>query len=137
MGVNDGVYGCGFARYATSACTHCSGPLTVWRHTVLSRRHATGLGDRVAEADIRLYPTLVRFDVADHTRFERNLKVIRYDYLRLHKWLRTLDWAAGGESNGGAFGRMTRLGPIKEGCAYSLKQKVVLAGPGEEILPLD
>lgn len=50
------------------------------------------LGKHITEADIRLYPTIVRFDVAYHTLFMCNLKMIRHDYPRIQKWLTGLYW---------------------------------------------
>lgn len=60
-------------------------------------------GDFITEADIRLYPTVLRFDVAYFTIFKCNLKMIRYEYPRLHQWLRTLYWDKSEVTNGGAF----------------------------------
>jgi putative glutathione S-transferase len=49
-------------------------------------------GSSITEADIRVYPTLIRFDVAYHTIFKCNLKMIRHDYPKLHDWMRGLYW---------------------------------------------
>jgi putative glutathione S-transferase len=60
-------------------------------------------GDHITEADIRAYTTILRFDVAYVTIFKCNLKMIRYDYPRLHDWLRNLYWDENKTTNGGAF----------------------------------
>jgi putative glutathione S-transferase len=60
-------------------------------------------GEHITEADVRLYTTLIRFDVAYHTLFKCNMKMIRLDYPRLHAWLRRLYWSEGPETAGGAF----------------------------------
>jgi putative glutathione S-transferase len=60
-------------------------------------------GDHITEADIRLYPTLIRFDVAYFTIFKCNLKMIRYEYPQLHDWLRRLYWDESETTNFGAF----------------------------------
>lgn len=60
-------------------------------------------GDHITEADIRLYTTLIRFDVAYHSLFKCNLKMIRHDYPRLHEWMRNLYWDESDRTNGGAF----------------------------------
>jgi Glutathione S-transferase, C-terminal domain len=57
-------------------------------------------GANITEADIRLYPTLIRFDVAYHSIFKCNLKMIRHDYPRLDKWLRMLYWDESDRMNG-------------------------------------
>ncbi|MCJ1334556.1 hypothetical protein MMC10_011268 [Thelotrema lepadinum] len=96
-------------------------------------------GDHITEADIRLYTTIARFDVAYYTQFKCNLGMIRYDYPKLHDWLRRLYWDKSEETNGGAFGATTHFGPIKKGYAFSFGQphRIVPAGPRVAILPLD
>ncbi|KAH9894672.1 glutathione S-transferase [Xylariomycetidae sp. FL2044] len=81
-------------------------------------------GDHITEADIRLYTTLARFDVAYHTVFLCNLKSIRHDYPRLHLWLRRLYWDQGGKeeettTGGGAFYKTTEpwIGMYAQGYA--------------------
>lgn len=49
-------------------------------------------GKYITEADIRLFPTIVRFDVAYFAVFRCNLRMIRYEYPNTHKWLRRLYW---------------------------------------------
>lgn len=58
------------------------------------------LGYHITDADIRLYPTIVRFDVAYHTLFMCNLKMIRHDYPRIQKWLMRLYWDESEETRG-------------------------------------
>lgn len=60
-------------------------------------------GKHITEADIRLYTTLIRFDVAYYNIMACNLKMIRHDYRRLHLWLRNLYWDGGRVLNGEAF----------------------------------
>jgi putative glutathione S-transferase len=50
------------------------------------------LGEELTEADIRLYPTVVRFDTVYVQHFKTNLKMIRHDYSNIDKWLRHLYW---------------------------------------------
>ncbi|KAH8681853.1 glutathione S-transferase [Xylariales sp. PMI_506] len=64
------------------------------------------LGDHLTEADVRLYPTLARFDAAYHSVFLCNVRSIRHDYPHLHLWLRRLYWDQG-ELTNGAFYRTT------------------------------
>ena len=50
------------------------------------------IGNKLTEADIRLFTTIVRFDAVYVQHFKCNLKMIRYDYPNIHKWLRFLYW---------------------------------------------
>jgi glutathionyl-hydroquinone reductase len=65
------------------------------------------LGEHLTEADVRLFTTIVRFDVAYHSVFMCNLKSIRHNYPKLHLWLRRLYWDQG-ELTNGAFYRTTQ-----------------------------
>ena len=48
----------------------------------------------------RLFPAMVRFDMAYVTIMNCNWKHIRYDYPNLHRWLRQLYWEADQEAQG-------------------------------------
>jgi len=51
------------------------------------------IGDKLTEADIRLYTTIVRFDPVYLFHFKCNLKgSIRHSYPELNRWLRNLYW---------------------------------------------
>ena len=88
--VNDGVYRCGFARTQEaydaaydalfSALDELDARLGRSRYLV---------GDRPTEADWRLFPTLVRFDVAYFSIFRCNRQRIA-DYPNLSRYLREL-----------------------------------------------
>jgi len=64
------------------------------------------VGEALTEADIRLYPTIVRFDVAYYSLFQCNLRMVRFGYPNIQKWLMELFY---GEDEGtrGAFGGKT------------------------------
>lgn len=66
-------------------------------------------GEHITEADVRLYTTLIRFDIAYYALFKCNIKMIRMDYPRLHEWLRRLYWNEGPETAGGVFKRTTQF----------------------------
>lgn len=138
--VNNGVYKCGFATSQEAYDANVY-PLFASLDRLESHLAATQttylFGEHITEADIRLYPTLARFDAAYFTLFKCNLKMIRYDYPRLHQWLRNLYWDTSKETNGGAFGSTTHFVPIKAGYTHASKQTIVPVGPERAILPLN
>ena len=88
--VNNGVYRAGFATSQT-AYDGAVGPLfetlEFLEDRLSSQRYLTG--DRLTEADWRLWPTLVRFDLAYHGNFKCNLKRL-VDYPNLWGYTRDL-----------------------------------------------
>ncbi|KAF5010094.1 hypothetical protein FDECE_3736 [Fusarium decemcellulare] len=95
--VNNGVYKCGFAT-TQEAYDENIYPLFASLDRLenhLENRAYGGpylFGNHITEADIRLFPTLVRFDVGYYMLFKVNLKMVRHDYPHLHTWLRKLYW---------------------------------------------
>ncbi|KAI9668051.1 MAG: S-glutathionyl-(chloro)hydroquinone reductase [Bathelium mastoideum] len=92
-------------------------------------------GDRLTEADIRLYPTIIRFDVVYVQHFKCNLKDIRSGYPNLHRWLRHLYWDVP------AFGETTQFEHIKKHYTKSHKMinhySITPLGPEKDILKKD
>ncbi|KAJ57459.1 glutathione S-transferase [Actibacterium mucosum KCTC 23349] len=88
--VNNGVYRAGFARtqaaYDTAVITLFDA-LDVIEAQLSRTRYLTG--DRFTEADLRLFPTLARFDVAYHTAFKCNRNRIA-DYTNLWAYARDI-----------------------------------------------
>lgn len=73
--LNNGVYRAGFARTQQAyeaGCRDVFAMLHVLEAHLETSRYLCG--DRLTEADIRLFPTLARFDVAYHGAFKCNLK---------------------------------------------------------------
>ena len=88
--LNNGVYRCGFAS-SQAAYDEAVYPLfdtLDWLEELLSRRRYL-TGDRLTEADWRLFPTLLRFDLAYHGNFKCNLRRIQ-DYPNLWGYTREL-----------------------------------------------
>ncbi len=88
--VNNGVYRCGFATSQAAydeAAKHLFATLD-WLEEKLSRTRYL-CGARSTEADWRLFPTLVRFDVVYVGHFKCNLRRIA-DYPNLSNYLRDL-----------------------------------------------
>ena len=109
--VNNGVYKVGFATTQSAYNEHVVNLFQALdrleQHLKQSNHQPFLFGDHITEADIRLYTTLIRFDVAYYAMFKCNLKMIRTDYPRLHAWLRRLYWSEGPETGGGVFKRTT------------------------------
>jgi putative glutathione S-transferase len=109
--VNNGVYKTGFATTQEAYEEHLHALFTsldrLEKHLEQPNHSPFLFWEHITEADIRLFTTLIRFDVAYVTIFKCNLKMIRYDYPRLHDWLRKVYWDEGEESNGGAFQKTT------------------------------
>src|SRR5205823_5834616 len=88
--VNNGVYRCGFAR-SQQAYDAAYDALFAALDELESRlgRSRFLVGDKATEADWRLFPTLVRFDVAYFSIFRCNRQRIA-DYPNLSRYLREL-----------------------------------------------
>ena len=86
-GLNNGVYRAGFAtaqdRYE-EACHAVFATLDALEPRLDGRRFL--LGDRLTEADVRLFVTLIRFDAAYHGLFKCNIRRIA-DYPNLQAFL--------------------------------------------------
>lgn len=88
--VNNGVYKAGFAT-SQKAYDEAVIPLfdsLDWLEEILSKRRYLA-GDRITEADWRLFTTLVRFDPVYHTHFKCNRAWLR-EYPNLWGWTREL-----------------------------------------------
>ncbi|KAJ1963925.1 S-glutathionyl-(chloro)hydroquinone reductase [Dipsacomyces acuminosporus] len=87
--VNNGVYKTGFATAQGVYEKHCR---TLFESLdriegILSKNEFL-LGDRLTEADLRLFTTIVRFDPVYHGHFKCNLKQIGTGYPNILRWTR-------------------------------------------------
>jgi putative glutathione S-transferase len=88
--INNGVYRAGFAntqKAYDTAVTELFDALDHWDGVLDDQRYLAG--DRLTEADICMFTTLVRFDEVYHTHFMCNHKLIR-EYDNLWPYLRDL-----------------------------------------------
>ena len=88
--VNNGVYRSGFARNQQAYEEAVTGLFNVLDEieTQLTGRDFL-VGDRLTEADIRLIPTLLRFDLVYHGHFKANIRRIK-DYVNLSRYTKQL-----------------------------------------------
>ncbi|RDX51770.1 glutathione S-transferase [Lentinus brumalis] len=130
--VNNGVYRSGFAR---SQQAYEEAVYKLFDSLDRLEKILTGkdylVGDRLTEADVRLFVTIIRFDVAYHGAFKCNIRTIRDGYPAIDLWLRKLYW------KNPAFSETCNFVHIKEGY-YQLNNphKVVPVGPIPAIRPL-
>lgn len=88
--INNGVYRCGFARSQEAYEEAFRGMFETWDMLEARlERHRYLVGNHITEADLRLFPTLVRFDAVYYSHFKCNLRRIA-DYPNLSSYLRDL-----------------------------------------------
>jgi len=105
--INNGVYKCGFARSQQAyeeAYDNLFEKLEILEQLLLTQRFL--VGDYITDADVRLYVTLVRFDVAYYSVFKAN-KHRLVDYPHLWAYARDLYATPG-------FGNTTDFEAIKK-----------------------
>ncbi|KAF8069105.1 glutathione S-transferase [Lyophyllum atratum] len=92
------------------------------------------VGDKLTEADIRLYVTIIRFDPVYVGHFKCNIRDIRHGYPAIHTWMKKLYW------NNDAFKSSTNFDHIKTHYYWSHPSinptRVVPVGPIPNIEPL-
>ncbi|KAG9241823.1 glutathione S-transferas-like protein [Calycina marina] len=136
--INNGVYRSGFA---TTQSAYTSAVTTLFTALDRVEAHLSSspgpyyFGANITEADVRLYTTIVRFDVVYVQHFKCNLRDIRGGYPAIHRWVRGLYW--GSE----AFGGTTEFTHIKRHYTRSHSQinpfGITPEGPDRPILELD
>ncbi|KAI5861879.1 glutathione S-transferase [Durotheca rogersii] len=136
--INNGVYKSGFA---TTQEAYERNVTALFDALDRAEKHLakTGgpffFGDQITEVDVRLFPTLIRFDPVYVQHFKCNLRDIRSGYPHLHAYTRRLYWQHA------AFGDTTNFLHIKNHYTRSHPQinpfSITPLGPVPDILPLD
>ena len=129
--VNNGVYRCGFAKTQAAyeaAYDSLFATLDELEARLSKQRYLTG--EQITEADWRLFPTLVRFDVAYFSLFRCNMKRIA-DYPNLQNYMLDLYQVPGIAGtvtpryyviNYWSIARLNPLGIIPKGTPVDLSQ---------------
>ncbi|KAI1142128.1 glutathione S-transferase [Hypoxylon sp. FL0543] len=136
--INNGVYKSGFA---TTQAAYERNVTSLFEALDKAEKHLAEsggpyfFGDKITEVDVRLFPTLVRFDPVYVQHFKCNVRDIRSGYPHLHKYTRNLYW------NHAAFKEPTNFLHIKNHYTRSHTQinphSITPLGPVPDILPLD
>ena len=123
--LNNGVYKAGFARSQEAyidAVTNVFKKLDELEERLEHSRYL--FGDKITEADVRLYVTLARFDIAYYNAFKVNLKTLK-EYKNLWAYARDLYQTKG-------FGDTTDFDAIKKHyhlCCVPNPYKILPLGP--------
>ncbi|KAL4079572.1 glutathione S-transferase [Scleroderma citrinum] len=133
--VNNGVYKAGFA-VSQEAYEKAVYPVfeSLDRLEEMLKGKDYLIGDRLTEADIRLFVTIVRFDPVYVGHFKCNLRDIRHGYPALNRWMKKLYWT------NPAFQSSTNFQHIKVHYYWSQTKvnptRVVAVGPTPDIEPM-
>ena len=89
--VNNGVYRCGFAQTQSAYEEACGGLFRTLDTIELHLQENKYLcGEKLTLADIRLFTTLIRFDIAYYSLFKCSIKRIQ-DYPHLSRYVQEID----------------------------------------------
>jgi glutathionyl-hydroquinone reductase len=85
--INNGVYKTGFSAsqeaYERNLIHLFQALDRIEAHLAMPEHQPYLFGKQITEADIKLFPSIIRFDVVYHNLFKCNMKMIRLDYPRV------------------------------------------------------
>ncbi|KAH9478681.1 Glutathione S-transferase omega-like 2 [Psilocybe cubensis] len=133
--INNGVYRSGFA---TTQEAYSKAVVEVFEALDKAEKLLTGkdylIGNKLTEADIRLWVTIIRFDPVYVGHFKCNIRTIRDGYPAIHRWMQKLYW------ENSAFKDSTNFEHIKSHYYWSHTSinptRIVPVGPIPNVLPL-
>ncbi|TFK32335.1 glutathione S-transferase [Crucibulum laeve] len=133
--INNGVYRTGFA---TTQGAYEKAVVEVFDTLDTIEKHLSGkeylVGNKLTEADVRLWVTIIRFDPVYVGHFKCNFRTIRDGYPAINLWMQKLYW------NSDAFKSSTNFEHIKTHYYWSHASinptRVVPVGPIPNIKPL-
>ena len=141
--VNNGTYRAGFATsdeaYSTGVERFYDGLARLEQHLSDPAHQPYLFGKHITEADVRLFPTILRFDVGYVRFFNRrpgDAKFVRDQYPNIDKWLTRLYWDESAETNG-AFNKTVNFAKIREGIVKVEGTDKEFKLPDVDILPLE
>jgi len=133
--VNNGVYKSGFAA-TQEAYEKAVLPLfeSLDRLEKMLEGKDYLVGNKLSEADVRLWVTIIRFDPVYFAHFKCNIRDIRHGYPNLNRWMKNLYY------HNAAFKDSTNFDHIKTHYYWSQIKvnptRIVPVGPSEDIEPL-
>ena len=114
--INNGVYKAGFATKQEVYEENCLAVFASLDRVEELLANSEGnylLGKELTEADVRLFPTIVRFDTAYHNLFKCNLKMVRHEYPHVNEWMKRLYYDKS-EVTRGAFRSTTNFDQVSQ-----------------------